>query len=307
MRLPPRLPAPPRLAALLVAAALAPAPALAQGAAAPAPTAQAPVQAPPPASVPPGAAAVPLLSHRAAYRLSLDSTRGDVARVEGAMLYEQVDACEGWTTRQRLQMALTDRDGQTVETASDYATFEAKDGRRLRFSLTQTSQGAVSQRVAGEATLAADGTGTVRYAEPEAREEALPPGTLLPMIHTVRALEAAKAGRRLLVAPLLDGTDPDGAQDTTTALTAWQAPRAVERFPLLSPLGSARMRVAFFERAPRPGAREPAKESAGSGAPEYEVGLRYWENGVADEMKMDFGGFVVDGRMAELAEVPGGC
>jgi hypothetical protein len=242
-----------------------------------------------------------MLAHRAAYRLTLARTRegGDIAQARGAMLYEVLDACEGWATRQRFSLALTDRDGQEVETTSDYSTFETKDGRQLRFTLTQTTGGAVSQRVAGEAELTPEG-GVVRYEQPQAKEERLPPGTMLPTAHTIAALNAAQAGQRLLVGPLFDGTTPDGAQDTTTFVSDWLAAQAVARFPALSPLGSARMRVAFFDR-------DAQTQGGGAATPDYEVSLRYWTNGVADELRMDFGDFVVAGEMIELAEVPGGC
>lgn len=239
-----------------------------------------------------------LAPHRAGYTLELDRTRdnADIVAARGAMVFEVMDACDGWATRQRFTLVLTDRDGQQIETTSDYSTYEAKDGRTLRFSLTQTTQSAVSQRVTGEADLRPDG-GRVRYAEPEAKEMSLPGGTLLPMLHTARALQAARGGRRILNAPLLDGTSADGAQDTTTVIASWNRPEPNERFPDLSALGSARMRVAFFDR----------QDTSGGGAstPSYEVGLRYWENGVADELAMDFGDFVVKGRMEQLSILPG--
>jgi hypothetical protein len=248
----------------------------------------------------PGADA--MAAHRAAYRLTLDRSRDNaIARAEGVMVYEVVDACDGWATRQRFTLVLTDRDGQVVESASDYSTYETKDGRTIRFSLTQTSQGAVSQRVSGEAEVSPDGAGRVRYADPEPKEEALPTGTLLPMLHTIRSLAAARAGSRMLVTPLFDGTSPDGAQDTTTVISGWQAAQSNARFPALATLGSARMRVAFFDRA------NDAKTGGGASSPDYEVGLRYFENGVADDLKMEFGEFSVNGRMEELAILPGGC
>lgn len=251
----------------------------------------------------PGADA--MAAHRAAYRLTLDRARdnSDIARAEGVMLYEVVDACDGWATRQRFSLTLTNRDGQDVETASDYSTYETKDGRSIRFSLTQTSQGAVSQRIQGDAEVTAEG-GRVRYTEPAAKEEALPHGTLLPMLHTIRSLAAARTGTRMLVVPLFDGTSPDGAQDTTTVISGWAPPPASPqpggRFPALAALGSARMRVAFFDRT-------ASASGGGASAPDYEVGLRYFENGVADDLKMDFGEFSVDGRMQELAILPGSC
>jgi hypothetical protein len=258
---------------------------------------QAPAAAPPSGGGANGAtqAAVPgaeaMVAHRAAYALTLDRARdnSEIVRARGIMVYEVMDACDGWTTRQRFTLVLTDRDGQEVETGSDYSTYETKDGRSLRFSLTQTSQGAVSQRVSGEAETTPQG-GTVRYEQPETKQMALPEGTLLPMLHTIRSIAAARAGQRIMVAPLLDGTSPDGAQDTTTVISGgWMPPQPNQRFPDLSALGSARMRVAFFDRNDTSG--------GGASAPDYEVGLRYWENGVADELKMDFGEFVVDGKM----------
>jgi hypothetical protein len=271
--------------------------------AAPVAQAQGPAAAPM-ASVPAGQPieARHLAAHRAAYRLTLAQARepGNIARAEGAMAYEVIDACDGWATRQRFSLTLTDRDGTEVETASDYATYESKDGRRLRFTLTQMTQGAVTARIAGEAEMQADGSGIVRYTEPAAREERLSPGTMLPNHHTILTLNAARAGQRLVVGPLFDGTSEDGAQDTTTVLSAWDAPREVPDFPMLSPLGSVRMRIAFFDR-------DAQQQGGGATTPSYEVSLRYWENGIADQLLMDFREFVVEGRMLKLEAVPGGC
>ena len=242
-----------------------------------------------------------LASHRGIYDLTLDRARENagIVEVSGAMLYELIDACESWATRQRFSMTLRNREGTELETGSDYATLESMDGRTLRFSLTQVTQGAVSSRVAGQAELAADGSGTVRYSESETRELPLPPGTLLPNTHTIAALNAARAGQRLLVAPIFDGTSADGAQQTTTFLSPCQGPQPVPEAPSLSTLGSARMRIAFFE----PG----ADQAGGASTPSYEVSLRYFENGVADEMIMDFGDFTVRAKLVKLEEAPGGC
>ena len=255
---------------------------------------------------PPAPAAEPgsenLLAHRAAYRLKLDSVRdsASISQAEGIMLFEVIDACDAWASRQRFTLLITDRDGNVIETTSDYATLEAKDGSSLRFSLTQMTGGAITSRVAGEASVTAQG-GRIRYQEPAATEEDLPEGTILPMIHTLRSIAAARAGQRIFVTPLFDGTTADGAQDTTTIISGgWVPPQANANFPLLATLSSARMRIAFFER-------NPNGQGGGASTPEYEVSLRYFENGVADELKMDFGEFVVDGRLGELQAIPSPC
>lgn len=242
-----------------------------------------------------------MLAHRAAYRLALDRARDNsgVVRAEGAMLFEIIDACDAWASRQRFTLQIEDRDGNRIETSSDYSTLEGKDGRSLRFTLTQITEGAVTSRVAGEARLTPEG-GTIRYSEPAAAEEPLPPETMLPMIHTIRSLAAARAGRRILVGPLFDGTSADGAQDTTTIISGgWLGPQANARFPALATLSSARMRIAFFDRA--------QAQSGGASTPDYEVSLRYYENGVADELNMDFGDFTVNGGLIELQAIPSPC
>lgn len=258
------------------------------------------------AGFPPAMAAEPgseqMLAHRAAYRLKLDSVRDNasIEQAEGIMLFEVIDACDAWASRQRFTLLVTDRDGDVVETTSDYATLEAKDGTSLRFSLTQMTGGAITSRVAGEASITAAG-GRIRYQEPAATEEDLPEGTILPMIHTLRSLAAARAGQRIFVAPLFDGTSADGAQDTTTVISGgWAAPQPNANFPLLAPLSSARMRIAFFDR-------NAGGQGGGAATPDYEVSMRYFENGVADELKMDFGEFVVDGRLGELQPIPSPC
>ena len=242
-----------------------------------------------------------LASHRGIYTLTLDRARENagIVDVSGAMLFELIDACESWTTRQRFTMTLRNREGTELETGSDYATLESMDGRTLRFSLTQVTQGAVSSRVVGQAELGPDGSGVARYSEPEVKELPIPPGTLLPNTHTIATLNAARAGQRLLVAPIFDGTTADGAQQTTTVMSPWQGPQPVPEAPSLSTLGSSRMRIAFFE--------PDGEQAGGARTPSYEVSLRYFENGVADDMIMDFGDFTVRAKLMKLEDAPGGC
>lgn len=241
-----------------------------------------------------------LLPHRAAYVLTLDRARdgSNIGAARGAMIFEVADACEGWATRQRFSLEITDRDGQRIETTSDYATFEARDGSRLQFSLVQRTNDAETKRVSGEARLGPDRSGTVTYVHPAAREVPLPPGTLLPMGHTVQALAAAARGERLLAAPLFDGTTDAGPQDTTTFVLSVLAPERHPRFDILSGLPSARMRIAFFEGG---------RPQGGAAVADYEVSLRYWSNGVADDVVMDFGEFTLRGRLERLEELPRAC
>jgi len=239
---------------------------------------------------------VPLAAHRALYRLKMDSARGDVQAGSGTMAYEITDACDGWATRQRLSLDITNNDGQDIALVSDYATWESKDGLSMRFRMRQTTDTAVTEQVEGDAKLAATGgPGTIHYAVPEDRTMPMPPGTVFPMAHTAAIIAAAEAGKHFLALPIFDGTGDKGTQDSSVAITAWNAQPSGSQYPALATLPSGRVRIAFFDRG------RSASDSKPAGSPDYEVGMKYWANGVADDLTMDFADFVMQGKLSEFA------
>ncbi len=245
---------------------------------------------------------VPMAAHRALYRLTLEFVRGgDVSGATGTMAYEVTDACEGWATRQRLAMTLTNRDGQDIELVSDYATWESKDGLSMRFRMRQTTDTAVTEQVEGAASLeAAGGPGTIHYTSPAEKDVALPPGTLFPMAHTEAIIAGAEAGKKFLTLPIFDGTGDRGAQDSFVVITSW-GPTTNPPYPALADLPSGKVHIAFFDRNPKPSGDKPA------GSPDYEVGMTYFANGVANELHMDFSDFVMGGRLSEFTPTPPHC
>ncbi len=238
-------------------------------------------------------ASVPLAAHHAVYDLTYDADQptaaavGNVVGAHGTMTYDIDDACSGWATNQRLQITLTNRDGQDIQMTSDYATFEAKDGLRMEFHMKQTTDTAVTQKLDGSAKLErVGGAGTVDYTSPAAKTMKLPEGTLFPMSHTAAILQAATAGKKFLGVPLFDGTGADGAQDTFVTILSW-ASRSDSKWPDLAALPSGRVQISFFDRD---------KPDAGQ-TPDYQIGMRYFENGVANDLHMDFGDFAMIGTL----------
>jgi len=244
-------------------------------------------------AAPASAGAIDLAGHRALYDLTLESSRGDVTAASGTMAYDVADACDGWAVTQKLAMHLVSRDDREIEMLSDYATFEAKDGSQLQFRTRQATDREVTADINGTAEMEPGRGGVARYTSPEGQERRLEKGTLLPMQHTAAIIAAAKAGKKFLAVPLFDGTTPDGAQDSTITVTSW-GPPSPSAWPELAALSSGRVHVAFFDQA------------AGAQQPDYEVTMRYWENGVADELLMDFGDFVMRGKLKTLV-FPKGC
>jgi hypothetical protein len=244
----------------------------------------------------PGQAAMPvpfIAAHRAAYVLTLRSSQDQgVLAASGSMTYDITDACTGYTTAQHLVINLTDRDARDVTMISDYATFETKDGTRLSFHTRQMTGSSVTEQLDGTATLdRSGGTGHADFTAPERKRVALPPGTLLPNAHTLTILQASIDGKRFLAVPLFDGTGEDGAQDTFVTIERSQSPHTAE-WSALSLLPSSRVHVAFYDRGPA------------SEMPTYEIGMRYFSNGVADDLAMNFGDFVMGGKLTRLQIKP---
>jgi hypothetical protein len=244
----------------------------------------------------PASATSAMLAHRALYNLTMASAKsGDVIAARGTMGYEVTDVCDGWAVRQRLRMTITNSEGQDIEMASDYTTWESKDGLRFRYHMRQTTDTAVTSQTDGEATLQkTGGPGSARYTSPHETTSALPDGTVFPMAHTAAIIAAARDKKHFLSLPLFDGTDENGVEDSFIVVLDWKQP-APAKWPTLSSLPSTRVHLSFFDHGP-----------AGV-TPTYEVAMRYWENGVADDMKMDFGDFVMDAKMKEMSPQPHKC
>ena len=94
--------------------------------------------------------------------------------------------------------------------------------------------------------------------------------------------------------PLFDGTTAKGAQDSFIVVTKWGGP-AASKWPALATLPGGNFHLAFFDRA------------ASASEPDYEVSMHYYDNGVADNLAMNFGDFTMDGTIASFKLLPGGC
>ena len=236
-------------------------------------------------------------AHRALYNLTLATARGnDVIAARGTMGYEVIDACDGWAVRQRLAMTLTNTEGQDIQMVSDYATWESKDGLKFRFHMKQTTDTAVTSQTDGDASLERAwraGRGALHgpggHHQEAAAGDAVPDGP-----HRGDHRGGARAGKRFLALPLFDGTDDTGAEDSSIVVLDWKQPQP-NKYALLSELPSTRVRLAFFDH------------NSTSEVPTYQVGMRYWENGVADDMQMDFGDFVMNAKLTDLTPLPHKC
>ena len=244
------------------------------------------------------ATAAPVMAaHRAVYDLTLAAVSGGgVVTAEGQLTFVLSDMCSAWSTQQQLHLRTVDRDGTESVSDSDYAVLEEKDGASLIFRADQTENGHPAPRIAGEAHMRPKG-GTVHYTAPLPHDVALPAGTLFPVGHTAAVIAAGQVGQAEISPTLFDGTVETGALSTYVLLLGHEAPPIATSFPALASMAAQRVHVAYYNPATR------------DMAPLFETGMRYFSNGVADRVDMDFGQFRMAGtlRAFRLLPMPGHC
>jgi hypothetical protein len=187
-------------------------------------------------------------------------------------------------------------DGTLNKSVTDYITWESKNAETLTFSLRERDNDGKEQvDDAGTAVHSgADGAGIITYSTPAHTRMALPPGTLFPMQHTEALLAAGRDGKKFIAPPLFDGTTADGAQATFVAILGNHGPTP-NRFAALSGMPSSDVDIAFYPRKP------------GDQNPDFRTQMRYFENGVATNLVLDFGDFVMTGKLEHLTIPPSPC
>jgi hypothetical protein len=239
-----------------------------------------------------------LTGQHALYDLTLSKVRThDVTGAAGQMSFDVVDGCTGWATTQHMTLLVRNADGSLNKTVTDYITWESKDGKTLTFTLREAdNDGKVTVDDAGSAThTGADGSGVISYTTPANTSLSLPPGTLFPMAHTAALLAAGAAGKKFIAPPLFDGTTPDGAQATFVAVLGHHGPDASLAYPGLRGIASSDVDIAFY----------PRKNDDEN--PDFRTQMRYFEDGVATNLVLDFGDFVMTGKLERLTIPPAVC
>ncbi len=260
--------------------------------------AQQPPPAPPPVQQPQPVES-PLVPHRATYDMKLAVSRPNsgIVDVNGRMVIETVEACEGWEVRQRIKLTFLRTDNDEFTTDSSFSSYESKDGLSLRFSVRNIQDDEVEEELRGHADLEAPGgKGRANFSLPEARSFELPVGTLFPTTHLALVIRHARNGDQSASYYVFDGARLDGAFRVNAVIG--KAPRATGAPPVRGDVSLLRnqpswsVRFAFFAAGDQ-GAQ-----------PEYEMALDLLGNGISRSMLLDYGDFAVDARLVQLQSLP---
>lgn len=235
------------------------------------------------------APAAALAPHMAAYRLSLvDAAKsGTLVQVDGGLVIEWRQACDGWLSHQRLGFVATTDTGVGFTHDVRFSSWEALDGDELRYSIRSFDGDQIDEEYRGEADRVSEGS-EARFRVPEDRTVDLPADTVFPTDHLRRLLESAVAGEQFVSHAVFDGWGYDALTQITSVIGQ---PRGLDA--AAGEEGTADARV-----WPVSMAYYPAGD--GGDVPEFEATFLLDENGVLRDLVLDYGDFGLEAELVEL-------
>ena len=254
-------------------------------------------------------AAVPLAPHRAVYEVTLAQARSgaSVAELTGRMVYELTGSpCEGYNQSMRFVTRMTNQEGEASLSDLRSSSWEDGAGQRLRFETSHYRDQQLAEQTAGQATRGpATGEVKVELTKPTKQQISLTPRVLFPVQHSIKMLEAARAGHRVFAADLYDGSEKGDKLYTTTAFIgrrlapgSSQITPRVKNAEKLDALAAWPVSLSYYE----------VGNDRGDALPAYELAFVVFENGVSHRIFIDYGEFSVRGQLKELVFFdPGKC
>jgi len=230
--------------------------------------------------------------HRALYTMTLSRSGGDsgVTSAGGTMVYQWGQACDGWTVEQRYRLKMGYSESPDVSLASNFVTWESKDGLRYRFNQKETRNGEEEEETQGEAKLdGPDKGGTATFEKPAAKTIQLPAGVLFPSAHTIALIAKAEAGENFMSKQVFDGATAESAVLVSAVIgpKVEPDPELAKKSPLLNRPGW-RVRLAFFPADPK------------AEKPDYELGMVLLDNGISRDMVIDYGDYAIRAKLDDI-------
>lgn len=247
----------------------------------------------------PGAGEVRFLPHRAVYEVTLDQTTAgaSVTDMRGRMVYELTGSgCEGWTQNMRFVTEMTSQDGAKQINDLVTSSWEQADGSKLRFNQNQSRDNRPVEGSAGDAERK-DGKVLVTLSKPSRKTIMLGGDVYFPVQHSMALVAAARAGKSAMTADLYDGSEKGEKVYQTTSIIGRKVMPGTAKMPAslksgaeLDKVASWPVSISYFEQG-------ATKVDA---VPSYELGFRFYENGVSTKLHINYGEFAVNGDLTEL-------
>jgi hypothetical protein len=202
------------------------------------------------------------------------------------------NSCLGYTMRQRMVVNISDDEGDTDELDFQIETFESGAGDVFTFDSRTSMDDRIVEAVAGEARRSGEGI-EVTLSEPSAKTITLDGDTLFPSQHMEAILEAARSDQGFLSAEIYEGAGSGEASDSVAAAIGPSSVAAAEG-ALRDGIRRWPLSVGYF------GGEEGSEEILGEETPSYQMQFTLYENGVTNDLLMDYGEYSLSGSIEQI-------
>lgn len=236
-----------------------------------------------------------VVPHRAVYEIALarTDTGSGVSTAAGRMVFEVTgNACEGYRMRQRMVVNIGDDEGNLGRLDFRISTYESATGDLYNFDSQTTLNADVIEAVAGEARRVGPDV-EVKLKQPSEKVLRLDGETLFPSQHLQSILDAALAERPFVSAEIYEGAGTGDASDAATAAIGG-ALRDGPAGPLRTGLRHWPVSVGYFDGA------EGENDDLGEETPAYQMQFTLYENGVTNDLVMDYGDYALSGELEDI-------
>ena len=249
------------------------------------------------------AGTVKLAPHVAIYDLTLTSSRGkrSLEGVRGRIVYDfSGSACEGYALNFRQVTELDSGEGKVALSDLRTATWEEGEGKSFRFK----SQNYMDEKQIGDVDGRADrakASVAVKLNKPE--DKRFDAGKVVfPTEHMRLLIEAAQAGKMLLEVAVYDGSESgEKIYQSLSVIGRRIEPDkkpgddAAANKDSLSGLARWPVTISYFEKTEKKADDQPSEQT-----PVYAISFEMYENGISRALRLDYGDFVIDGKMSSL-------
>ena len=235
--------------------------------------------------------------HRAVYDISLARTEqgSGVSSARGRMVFEVTGSvCDGYRMRQRMVVNIGDDDGNVGLLDFQVRTFESGDGTVYNFDSRTTMNKEVVEAVAGEARR--DGSRIeVSLKQPTEKKITLDNRVLFPSQHLQAIIDAALAHQNFLSVDIYEGAGSGEASDSASAAIGQAMPVEGEGSPLREGVRGWPVSVGYFDPD-----KPINEEGLGEEIPAYQMSFTLYENGVTNNLVMDYGDYALAGSIKDI-------
>jgi hypothetical protein len=200
--------------------------------------------------------------------------------------------CSGYNMRQRMVVNIGDEEGNLGVLDFRIETFESGNGDQYRFDSETSLNKNQIESVKGEARRDPGGI-EIKLEEPTEKTIRIDGETLFPSQHLQAILSAASEDRKFMAAEIYEGAGTGDSSDGVSAAIG-NPIRTGEGGPLRGGLRQWPVSVGYF------GGEQPAKTAMSEETPTYQMRFNLYENGVTNQLLMDYGNYALSGSLQEI-------